>query len=392
MKNLIDKWKDSGIKKPMMMMLIALAVLFGAVFLWKGFVGFMMKRYFDAHKNPTVTVSATTAVYSPWQSQIKAVGSTRAVLGVNVTAQLAGMVQKIYFTPGAMVNEGAILVQQNADPDIAQLHSLQANAELSRITYERDKAQYRVHAISKQQLDTDEQNLRSLRAQVAQQAAVVAKLTIRAPFSGRLGISKVNPGQFLNPGDAVVTLQRLNPIYVDFYLPQQQLAQLQVGQKVIAKSDTFPEKIFPGKITTIDPLVSVSTRNVEVEATLENSEMELTPGMFASVEVVVGKPQQFITVPQTAISFNSYGDIVYIIQDSGNKNDEGKAILTVKQAFVTTGETRGDQITVLTGLKEGQMIVTSGQLKLKNGSFVAINNKVQPANNPNPVITNDHTG
>lgn len=376
-----------GMKKPMKIMLISLSILFGLIFLYKAFGNFMMKRYFATHKNPIVTVSTAKVVSTSWQPRIQAVGSVRAILGVNVTAQLGGMIQNIYFTPGTTVTQGTLLVQQNADPNIAQLHVYQANAELANITYQRDKAQYKVKAISKQQLDSDEQNLKSLEAQVAQQKAIVAQLSITAPFTGRLGISKVNPGQYLNPGDTVVTLQKLDPIYVDFYLPQQFLARLQMGQTVKIVSDTFPKETFIGKITTINPLVEKDNRNVEVEATLANAQFKLTPGMFVNVEVMAGNPKSYLTVPQSAISFNPYGDIVYIVNQP--KKDK-KETPTVHQVFVTTGESRGDQITILTGLKEGDVIVTSGQLKLKNGSHIAINNKIQPPSDPAPLLSNEH--
>ena len=273
-------------RKQMLIMLIALGILFGSIFIYKAIVGFMLKRFFVSQENPIVTVSTAEAGTSNWQVKLKSVGSTRAVLGVNVTAQLSGMIQRVYFTPGSHVTEGTLLVQQNADPNIAQLHSLQANAELARITYDRDSKQYKVHAVSKQQVDSDLQNLKSLQAQVAQQAATVEKLTIRAPFTGRLGVSQVYPGQFLNPGDQVVTLQQLHPIYVDFFLPQQALGQLKVGQEVTVQADTYPGKTFTGKITTINPLVDTNTRNVEVEATIANEEELLRPGMFTTTEVI----------------------------------------------------------------------------------------------------------
>lgn len=382
-------FRKKYLTKPMIIMLVILGILFGGIFIYKVFIGLMMKRYFASLENPTITVSATQVKYSNWENRYKAVGSTRAVVGVNVTAQLAGMIQQIYFKPGMNVKQGMILVQQNADTDIAQLQALQANAELARITFERDKAQYKVHAVSKQQVDTDEQNLKSLRAQVAQQSATVEKLTIRAPFSGRLGISRVNPGQYLNPGDAVVTLQQLDPIYVDFFLPQQLLSELKVGQVVSMVTDTFPDKKFSGKITTINPLVDTNTRNVEVEATIANPKLDLSPGMFASVEVRTGKSVSYLTLPQTAVTFNPYGDIVYIVKEKG-KDKSGNPILAVNQIFVTTGATRGDQIAILKGLKEGDTIVTSGQLKLKNGSLVKINNTIQPANNEDPKLSNQH--
>lgn len=373
----------------MVVMLTLLGILFGAIFLWKAFQGFMMKRYF-ASLSPVVTVSAVKVAYAPWQPKLAATGSLRAIYGVNVTTELAGMVQKIYFSPGDTVKQNTPLIQLNADSEIGQLQALQASAELARITYQRDKAQYRIEAVSKQTLETDFQNLKNLQGQVAQQAATVAKKTIRAPFTGRLGINQINLGQYLNTGDKIVSLQTVDPIYADFYLPQQTLAQLKVGQRVVLTSDVYPKQSFSGKITTIDSAVDASNRNVEVEATIANPKYELTPGMFAYLEVDVSAPQHYLTLPQTAVTFNSYGDVVYIVrEDSKHKDEKGKPILIVKQAFVTTGETRGDQVTILSGIKAGDMVVTSGQVKLKNGSRVAINNSVMPANDSAPEIRDD---
>ncbi|VVC77048.1 Multidrug resistance protein MdtA [Aquicella siphonis] len=349
------------------------------IFGWKLFTSFMTKRYMAKMQAPAVTVSTMKVQSSPWQSRLKGVGTLTAIVGVNVTTELAGMVQKIYFTPGATVTEGTVLVQLNADAEIGQLHSLQAQTELAKITYQRDKAQYAVRAVSKQQVDTDEWNLKNLQGQTAQQAATVAKKTLRAPFSGRLGISQVNPGQYLNVGDTVTSLQTLNPIYIDFYLPQQAVSQLKVGQNVIVTTDSFKGKQFSGRITTIQPNVDTNTRNVEVEATLDNPKLELLPGMYASVDVTVGEPKTFLTLPQSAITFNPYGDIVYVVKKEGN-DDKNEPLLIARQVFVTTGETRGDQIQVLAGLKEGDEVVTSGQLKLKNNSRISVNNSVQPSN------------
>lgn len=377
-----------NISKRMRIMLISVGILFGCIFIYKVFVGLMIKRSL-ANQSQIVTVSAAKVAYSSWKPKMAASASLRAIQGVNVTTELAGMVQTIYFTPGAMVKQNALLVQLNADAEIGQLQSLQANQELARITYERDKAQFAVHAVSKQQLDSDFQNLKSLQGQVKQQAAIVAKKSIRAPFSGRLGINNVNLGQYLNTGDTVVMLQQLDPIYADFYVPQQSLPALKADQPVMITSDSLPGKAYFGKITTINPGVDPATRNVEVEATIANHNFKLAPGMFATVDVTIGSPKNILTIPQTAVAFNPYGEIVYIVRET-EKDKNGKYILTAHQTFVTTGEIRGDQIAVLKGLKEGDMIVTSGQLKLKNGMQVAINNKVVPPDNPAPKLPNDH--
>lgn len=369
-------------KKRMMIMLTIVGILFGGIFIWKAFSAFMMTRYFATMKAPAMTVSTTTVKKQPWQKEVKSVGSLRAIVGVNVTTELAGMVQKIFFTPGAVVREGDTLVQLNADAEIGQLRSLEAQTELAKITYNRDKLQYKINAISKQTLDSDEWNLKNLQGQTAQQAATVAKKTIRAPFAGRLGISSVNPGQYLNVGDKVTTLQTLNPILIDFYLPQQALAKLHVGQAVDVTSDTYPTIHFKGAVTTIEPLVDTSTRNVLVEASLDNPKMQLSPGMFATVEVTTGEPENYLTLPQSAITFNPYGDIAYVVKETG----EDSSAHIAKQVFVTTGETRGNQVQILSGLKEGDVVVTSGQLKLKNNSPVKINNEIQPSDSPDPVL------
>lgn len=385
--------ENPALRKRMRIMLICVGILFGLIFLYKGFMSLMIKHYFATHQNPIVTVSTTKAVYTTWQNELKSVGSMRAIKGVDVTTELAGIVQTIYFKPGDDVEEGDLLVQLNSSNEIATLRSLQAQTELAKITYQRDQAQFKVNAISKQQLDSDQYNLQNLEAQVAAQAATVAKKVIRAPFTGRLGISRVNPGQYLNVGDPVTTLQTIDPIYVDFYLPQQALADLKLGQTVNLTSDTFPNKLYSGKITTIQPAIDTNTRNVEVEATVENPTEELTPGMYVNVKVVVGSEKEYLTLPQSAITFNPYGNIVFLVQKNKNVKDEnGKPELTVTQIFVTTGATRGDQIAILDGLKKGDIVVSSGQLKLKNGSRIAVNNKVVPPNEAAPKLTDDHQG
>lgn len=375
--------RKHSLTKVMIIMLISVVILFALIFCIKIVKGIMLGKKMAAEAPTAVTVTATQVKYSEWTPQLVAIGSVRSTLGVNITTELAGMVKTILFKPGADVEKNTLLVQLNIDTDVAALHSLEANMQLAENTYNRDKAQFAVQAVSKQTLENDLANLKSLQAQVAEQEALIAKKTIRAPFKGRLGISNVNPGQYLNPGDKIVSLQTLDPVYVDFYIPQQSISQLQVGQNTTIASDSFPKKSFNGKITTIDPAIDANTRNIEVEATIENPRFELTPGMFVNVTIVTGKANRFLTLPQSAISFNPYGEIVFIVKEK-NKDKNGKSVLTVEQSFVTTGQKRGDQITILSGLKEGDTVVTSGQLKLKNDTVIVINNTVTPENNPNP--------
>ncbi len=380
---------DQQTKNRMTIMLISVGVVFGIFIIYKIAMAMLFAHYMAANKSPAVTVSTMKVGYQEWQPKLTASGSLRAIRGVNVTAQLPGMVRDIYFKPGQDVEAEQPLVQLNADDEIALLQSLEANADLAQINYNRDMQQYKIQAISKAVLDADAANLKSLHAQVARQTAIVAKKTIRAPFAGRLGINNVNPGQYINPGDTVVMLQTLDPIYADFYIPQQSLAQLKLNSPVSITTETFPNETFTGTITTINPGIDVNTRNVEVEATINNPNHKLAPGMFVNVVVTVGEAKKYLTLPQTAVAFNPYGELVYVVNQTG-KNDKDEPLLTATQSFVTTGETRGDQVVILQGLKEGQTVVTSGQLKLKNGSKVKINNTIQPPDNPAPKLPNNH--
>ena len=389
LKPFVSRFVPEKMAGPMIIMLLILLLLFGVVGGYKSFKTFMINRFFASQSNPIYTVSTMKVGYQVWSPEIKAVGSTRTTLGVNITAQLGGQIQKIYFTPGSIVEAGTVLVQQNADPNIGQLHALEASMELAKITYFRDQKQYQAQGISKQQLDSDLQNWKNYQGQVEQQAAVVKQLTVSAPFKGRLGISQVNPGQFLNPGDAIVNLQNLDPMYIDFYLPQNQLGNVSVGQEVTILFDAFPNKKFTGKITTINPIVEKDTRNVEIEATVANPDMIILPGMFTTVIVQRGIQQQFLTIPKASVTYNPYGDLVYHISGKGEMKN-GKKVFIAKQKFVNVGESRGDQVSILSGLKEGEEIITSGQLKLKNGSLVNINNSVQPGDTADPAVPNQH--
>jgi membrane fusion protein (multidrug efflux system) len=368
----------------MIRMLIITGILFGAIFSYQGFKALMIKKYLSGNKMPTVTVSAMKASYQAWQPKLRASGSLKACKGVEVTTELGGIVKNIQFNAGSEIQEGEILVELNAEEEGAKLQALEAALTLAELTYNRNMKQFKANALSKASLDADAADLKSKQAQVAEQAAIVAKKTIRAPFKGHLGISVINVGQYLNPGDQIVTLQALDPIYVDFNIPQQSLSQIATGQVVHLSIDTYPEQIFEGKITSFNPKVDPTTRNVLVQATFANPAHKLRPGMFASVEILSGKTQKYITLPQTAVSFNPYGEIAYVVKNT-NKDNGNKPLLTVMQTFITVGETRGDQIAVLKGIQPDDLIVTAGQHKLKNGSHVIINNSVVPHNNPAPM-------
>jgi membrane fusion protein (multidrug efflux system) len=373
-------------KKRMVYMLLGILLLVGAVDGWKYYGYMKYQKTAAAAPVPSSTVTSTKAEFQQWQPQITAVGTLRALRGVDVTTEVAGLVRSIHFKSGDEVKTGQLLAQLNADSDVALLRSLEAAADLANTVYERDKELLAAEVLCKAQVDTDDADLKSKRAQVAQQLAVVQKKTIRAPFAGKLGISTVNPGQYLNPADKLVTLQTIDPIYVDFNVPQQQVPQLSVGQKLTLTSDAAPGQTFIGKINAISPRVDPATRNVMIEATLPNSKRELLPGMFASVKVNSGAENRYLTLPQTALTFNPYGDTVFVIKPTDKKDEKGNMALQAQQVFVTTGPTRGDQVAILKGLDPGAEVVSSGQVKLKNGARVVIDNTVVPLDNPNPTV------
>jgi membrane fusion protein, multidrug efflux system len=370
--------------KRMIVMLVIVGLVLGAIFVFEGIVvPKIMKGVIASQANPPQTVSDTVAQAQDWQPQLAAIGSLRAVRGADLSAQVGGIVSAIHFDSGADVQEGVVLVELLSADDRAKLDSLKAQAELARITYERDQRQFQAQAISKQVLDTDAQTLKADLAQVAEQQATVDYKTIKAPFAGHLGIRQVDVGQYLAPGTTIVTLQALDPIYVDFNLPQQALAQIAVGQSVNVTVDTFPGMKFPGKISAINSKVDLSSRNVQVRATLDNHDHKLLPGMFASVAIDVGAKHSYITLPQTAITYNPYGNTVYIVDNKG-KDDKGQDQLVARQVFVTTGDVRGDQVAVIKGVNAGDTVVTGGQIKLRNGSPLKISNSVQPTDEANP--------
>jgi membrane fusion protein (multidrug efflux system) len=369
---------DPALTRRIIFILLGIVVLMSGISIYHTIDGIRKGKSNAKLASAPQVVSAINAEYQEWTPTIEAAASLRSTQGIDVTTELAGMVCEILFTPGQNIKKGDIIVRLNIEPDIAQLHVLEAARDLSKITYERDKLQYAAQGISKEQLDTDLANLKGAQAQVDEQQANINKKIIRAPFSGRLGISQVNLGQYLNPGDTIVTLQTMDPIWVDFFIPEQEITRLRVGQKVNLTTEAYPGRVFSGKVTSIDPKVDESTRNIKMEATFANPKAELYPGMFGAVELTTGAPNRYLTLPQAAISYNPYGDLVYLVKKNKAKQ------LIARQTFVTLGRKRGDQVAILKGIKEGDMVVTSGQLKIKNGTNLSINNSIVPSDNPNP--------
>ena len=343
--------------KRMIIMLAAVGVLFGGLFGFKAFLGGAIRKSISAQGIPPQTVSTAKAQFTEWQGEFQAVGTLRAVRGADLAPELPGLITAIHFQSGQEVAEGAPLVQLNNESDVAKLQSLMAAVELAETIYDRDQKQLAIQAVSQAVVDADAATLKSAKAQVAEQRALVAKKLVRAPFAGRLGIRAVDVGQYVNAGTKLVTLQALDPVYVDFFAPQKSLGRIALGQKIVLRTDAFQGQQFPGEVSSIDPKVDPATRNVQVRATVRNAKRSLLPGMFATVVIASGGPQRFLTLPQTAVSYNPFGDTVFVVEESKGKDD--KVALVAQQKFVTTGEARGDQVAILSGIKEGDTVVTA---------------------------------
>jgi len=368
----------------MTIMLCGVFLLLGLIFGFNQLKTAMIKYFIGGMGLPPASVSTMVVETTAWQPKLSSVGNVRAFRGVELSTEIGGLVQNVPIKSGMDVKEGELVIKLNDASDVAQLKSLQAMADLAKVINERDRQQLEIQAISKNVFDTSRADAASKQAQLEQQTALVAKKNLKAPFSGRVGIVMINPGQFVNPGDKLLTLQTLDPIFVDFNLPQSNAEQIQVGQEIVVTTDAFKGASFTGKITAISPKVDTNTRNIQIEAQLANPDKKILPGMFANVNIKLGEQVKMLTLPQTAVTYNPYGSTVFIAKPTGKKDKQGKPALEAQQVFVTTGPTRGDQVAILKGVDEGAIVVTSGQLKLKNGTPLIVNNKVLPANSPNP--------
>ncbi len=390
-----------GTTKRMIIMLIIAAVLIGGMVWFQQFKGTMIAKAIKGMSNPPQTVSTIVAQESSWQPTVEALGNLRASQQASLSPQIAGVITAIHFRSGEKVRKGQVLAQISDAPQRAQLAQLQAQVgqlqaqlNLAQITLKRDEAQLKVQAISQAVVDTDRANvisvqaqLKALAEQINAQKAVLAQATVTAPFSGVLGIRQVNLGQYLAPGTAVVTLQALDPMDIDFTVPQNQIDLVHVGMKAELTTNAAAGKTFEAKVIAVEPQINTATRNLTVRARIPNSKGELLPGVFATIRLTDGAPHNYITLPNAAVAYNPYGATVYLVKDEG-KGADGKPKLVAEQRFITTGLTRGDQVAVLSGLKAGETVVTAGQLKLRNGVPVLINNSVQPSDNPNPQVPN----
>jgi membrane fusion protein (multidrug efflux system) len=366
--------------KRMILMLTLAGVLITAL----GFVKFKQIQTAMAEgaafQPPPEAVTTIVAKRETWPSTLGAVGTVAAVQGVMVSADLPGIIERINFDSGRAVRAGEVLVELNTRQERAQLTALEAQRDLAKLNFDRMQGLLNERVISKAEFDQATTEQRQTEARVGEIHATIARKTIRAPFSGILGIRQVNLGQYLKDGDPVVELQSLSPIYVNFDVPQQSASQIRPGREVRITVNDPGGTAVTGRVTALDSVVNEATRNVRAQATLQNRDGALRPGMFVQAEVVTGAGQQVIALPASAINYAPFGDSVFIVSDM--KSPDGKTYRGVRQQFVKLGGTRGDQVAVLSGVNPDDEVVTSGLFKLRTGVAVLVNNAVQPGNNP----------
>ncbi|MBV9181149.1 MAG: efflux RND transporter periplasmic adaptor subunit [Acidobacteria bacterium] len=332
---------------------------------------------------PPTAVTTIIAKRENWPSTINLIGTAEAIQGVTVSADLPGTVDKINFESGKPVRAGEVLVELDTRQERAQLAAAEADRDLAHINYNRQQQLVNEGVVARTEYDNALAQQKSTEARVGEMKATIERKTIRAPFSGILGIRQVNLGQYLAAGQGIVSLQSVNPIYVNFGVPQQQAAQVQLGRMLRVTSDNLPGVQFAGRVTAVDAVVNQATRNMQVQATLANPAGRLRPGMFVQVDVGVGGSREVIALPASAINYAPYGDSVYVLSDLADPKT-GKSYRGVRQQFVKVEGSRGDQVAIVSGLKPGDEVVSSGVFKLRNGAAVQVNNTVQPSNNPKP--------
>ncbi len=362
-------------KKRMILVALILALVFAGIFGWKAFVNYKIHEFMAARGMAVVTVSTARVKRALWRNHIRSVGSLTATQGVTVTAQLPGVVTAIDFHSGAPVRAGALLVQVNDEPQRATLAYDRAQARLASANLRRTRLLFKEKAASRAQLDSAIATYHGSEARVAGDLAAIHELALRAPFSGVLGIRQVNLGQYLAPGTPIVDLQSYRTLYADFTVPQVDVPRVRVGQKVQVRVDAFPRRRFVGHVHAIDATVNPATRNVLVQAVVPNPTAALRPGMFGRLRLIGTRARKVLVIPAAALTYNTYGDTVYVVTRGKVK---GHSHLIARQTVVAVGHERHGLVAVKSGLQAGQTVVTAGQVKLRSGMPVAINNAVQP--------------
>ncbi len=357
--------------------LLVLAVVGGLAFVKVRQIQTLMAAG-NAYTPPPESVSSVVVREEKWQDTLSAIGSVAAVQGVTITPDIPGTVREIAFESGALVKKGDLLVKLDTSSEEAQLRAVEAQMELARINFKRAENLRKENTVSESEFDAAQSALKQQEANADAIRTVIEKKTLRAPFDGKLGIRQVNLGQYLEAGKAVVSLQALSPVYLDFALPQQELSRLQTGMKVRLTTDAYPGQEFAGTLSAINPGLDESTRSIGLQATFPNSDQRLRPGMFARTEVILPEEHNVLVIPATSILSAPYGDSVYVIESKPSTNNPN--CLVVRQQFVRTGRTHGDFLAIESGLKAGERVVSSGIFKLRNGMAVVENNNL----NPNP--------
>lgn len=364
-------------KKAFLFSIVGLIILVAVLV---GVKGLQIKRMIaqgESYVPPPTPVTTAEVQSASWPTELTAVGSLEAFQGVMVTAELSGKVVKIDFDPGSVIKAGDLLVQQDTSSETAQLRSAQASMQLALLNLERAKELLPSNVISQSSYDGVEAQYKQAAAQVDAIQATIAKKTIRAPFAGRLGIRQVNLGQILNDGDLIVSLQAMDPIFVNFQLPQQELAKIRQGFKIKLTTDALPGKVVMGTITAINPQVDSATRNIRIQATVANKDEQLHPGMFVNVAVALPKERAILAIPATAVLYAPYSDSVFIVEKKKADGSAGGGSV-VRQQFIRMGDKRGDFIAVASGLEEGQTVVSTGSFNLRNGQSVVVDNTLSP--------------
>jgi membrane fusion protein (multidrug efflux system) len=360
--------------------IIAIASLIAVVLALVGIKAaqiFLLVKAGKSFVPPPESVTTAKAEATEWQAVRPAIGTLVAVRGVTLGAEITGTVREILFDNGTFVKKGAVLVRLDTSTEQAQLESARADAELAAVTLKRHRELQPGGVSSQAELDTAEAHAKQADAAVATLQATIAKKTIRAPFDGRIAIRQVELGQIVSPGTPIASLQSVSPIYADFWLPQQVIADVKVGQKVRMQTDIFHGSSWNGAIAVINPEVDVATRNVRVRATFENPDGRLTPGMFVNIDVLSNEKRKVIMIPATGVIFAPYGDSVYVVEEK--KDEAGKTTTIAQQRFVRLGERRGDFVAIESGISAGETVVSSGAFKLRNGMAVAVNNAMAPS-------------
>lgn len=372
--------------KRFLFLFLGLLIVVGGLGLYKvrQIQGFQKLAASGAFAPPPSAVSTVVLKRDSWPQMLRAVGTMEAVQGVNVAADLPGVVSSLEFESGAAVKAGQILVRLMTDQEQAQVAAAEAKRDMDVLSLNRQRDLLKTRTTSQSDFDAADAGARQSEASVQQMKAMVSRKTIRAPFAGTLGIRKVNLGQYLNSGDMIAPLQALDPIRVNFSLPQQALTQIHVGSDVRVHTDATGDTEFEGKVTALDSLVDASTRNFVAQATLKNTEGKLRPGMFANVEVVLPSADAVLPVPASAILYAPFGDSVFVVTEVKDPKDPTKKFKGVEQHFVKLGPTRGNLVAILSGVEPGATVVSSGVFKLQNGFPVQVNNAVQPSTNPAP--------